>query len=81
MRESPDVILIGEMRDAETMNVALSAALTGHLVLSSLHTIDATQTLQRMLGYFPEHLRGSSACMDSLAQPPGNHRAAPGSKV
>ncbi len=57
VRESPDVILIGEMRDAETMNVALSAALTGHLVLSSVHTIDTLQTLQRILGYYPEHLR------------------------
>ncbi|MFO0756113.1 MAG: PilT/PilU family type 4a pilus ATPase [Byssovorax sp.] len=57
LRESPDVIVIGEMRDAETMSVALSAALTGHLVISTLHTVDATQTLQRILGYFPEHLR------------------------
>jgi twitching motility protein PilT len=63
VRESPDVIVIGEMRDAETMNVALSAALTGHLVLSSLHTIDATQTLQRILSYYPEHLR-EQVCMD-----------------
>jgi pilus retraction protein PilT len=63
VRESPDVILIGEMRDAETMNVALSAALTGHLVLSSLHTIDASQTLQRILSYYPEHLR-DQVCMD-----------------
>ncbi len=63
VRESPDVILIGEMRDAETMNVALSAALTGHLVLSSLHTIDAAQTLQRILSYYPEHMR-EQVCMD-----------------
>jgi twitching motility protein PilT len=63
VRESPDVIVIGEMRDAETMGVALSAALTGHLVLSSVHTIDAAQTLQRMLGYFPEHQR-EQVCMD-----------------
>jgi twitching motility protein PilT len=63
VRESPDVILIGEMRDAETMNVALSAALTGHLVLSTLHTIDATQTLQRILSYYPEHMR-EQVCMD-----------------
>jgi pilus retraction protein PilT len=63
VRESPDVILIGEMRDAETMNVALSAALTGHLVLSSLHTIDAAQTLQRILAYYPEHTR-EQVCMD-----------------
>jgi len=58
VRQSPDVIVVGEMRDAETMAVAISAALTGHLVLATMHTIDATQTLQRMLGYFPSHLRG-----------------------
>jgi twitching motility protein PilT len=63
LRQSPDVILIGEMRDAETVSVALSAALTGHLVLSSLHTIDATQTLQRISSYFPEHMR-EQVCMD-----------------
>jgi pilus retraction protein PilT len=63
LRQSPDVILIGEMRDAETVSVALSAALTGHLVLSSLHTMDATQTLQRILSYYPEHLR-EQVCMD-----------------
>lgn len=61
VRQSPDVILIGEMRDVETMRVALSAALTGHLVFATLHTIDATQTLQRMLSYFPEHLRTQAA--------------------
>jgi twitching motility protein PilT len=61
LRESPDVIVIGEMRDAATMSVALSAALTGHLVLSSLHTNDASQTLQRILAYFPEHLQGQIA--------------------
>jgi twitching motility protein PilT len=63
VRESPDVILIGEMRDAETMNVALSAALTGHLVVSSLHTTDAASTLQRILAYYPEDAR-SQVCMD-----------------
>jgi twitching motility protein PilT len=72
LREAPDVILIGEMRDADTVRVALSAALTGHLVLSTLHTIDATQTLQRMLGYFPEHLRAQVAtdlalCLQGIA--------------
>jgi twitching motility protein PilT len=61
VRQSPDVILIGEMRDAETMRVALSAALTGHMVMASLHTIDATQTLQRMLSYFPAHQRDQVA--------------------
>lgn len=63
LRESPDVILIGEMRDAETMSVAISAALTGHLVLSTVHTIDASQTLQRILAYYPEPMR-EQVCMD-----------------
>ena len=66
VRQSPDVIVIGEMRDTETMSVAVSAALTGHLVLASLHTIDATQTLQRILSYFPEHLRAQAAMDLSL---------------
>jgi pilus retraction protein PilT len=66
VRQSPDVILIGEMRDMETMAIALSAALTGHLVLSTLHTIDAPQTLQRILSYFPEHMRAQAAMDLSL---------------
>jgi twitching motility protein PilT len=53
LRQSPDVILIGEMRDAETMSAALTAAETGHLVLSSLHTNDAAQTMSRILDSFP----------------------------
>jgi pilus retraction protein PilT len=57
LRESPDVIVIGEMRDAETAQVALSAAMTGHLVIASLHTMDAVQTLQRVMSFFPEHQR------------------------
>ena len=61
VRQSPDVILLGEMRDMESVQVALSAALTGHLVLTTLHTIDAAQTLQRILNYFPEHLRNQVA--------------------
>jgi twitching motility protein PilT len=51
VRQSPDVILIGEIRDAVTVDIALQAALTGHLVLATLHTIDATQTLRRILSY------------------------------
>jgi pilus retraction protein PilT len=61
VRQSPDVIVIGEMRDSETMRVAVTAALTGHLVLASLHTIDATQTLQRILSYFPDDTRAQVA--------------------
>ena len=67
VRESPDVLLIGEMRDMDTMQVAISAALTGHLVFATLHTVDASQTLQRILSYFPEHLRQQMAMDLSLA--------------
>jgi twitching motility protein PilT len=52
MRQAPKVILVGEMRDRETVSIALSAAETGHLVLSTLHTIDAGQTINRILGLF-----------------------------
>jgi pilus retraction protein PilT len=57
VRQSPDVILIGEMRDRETISVAMSAALTGHLVLATVHTIDTSQTLQRLMSYYPEEMR------------------------
>ena len=57
LRQSPDVIVIGELRDAETMAVAIAASLTGHLVFASLHTTDATQSVQRILNDFPEHIR------------------------
>jgi twitching motility protein PilT len=52
LRQAPKVILVGEMRDRETVEIALSAAETGHLVLSTLHTIDAGQTITRILGMF-----------------------------
>ncbi len=55
LRQDPDVILIGEMRDAETVKAALQAAETGHLVLSTLHTIDATETINRIIDFFPPH--------------------------
>jgi twitching motility protein PilT len=55
MRQDPDVILVGEMRDEETVRAALSAAETGHLVLSTLHTIDATETISRIVDFFPPH--------------------------
>ena len=55
MRQDPDVILVGEMRDQETVSAALSAAETGHLVLSTLHTIDATETVNRIVDFFPPH--------------------------
>jgi twitching motility protein PilT len=53
LRQDPDVILIGELRDAETAGVALQAAESGHLVLSTLHTIDAAETLSRLIEFFP----------------------------
>jgi twitching motility protein PilT len=55
LRQDPDVILIGEIRDIETLDVALKAADTGHLVFSTLHTMDATQTIQRVLSFYPPH--------------------------
>ncbi|MCR9248049.1 MAG: PilT/PilU family type 4a pilus ATPase [bacterium] len=55
MRQSPDVILIGEMRDAETVSAAISAAETGHLVFSTLHTVNAVQTVERIITFFPPH--------------------------
>jgi twitching motility protein PilT len=55
LRQDPDVIMIGEIRDPETMRTALMAADTGHLVLSTLHTIDATQTVNRIISFFPPH--------------------------
>jgi twitching motility protein PilT len=55
VRESPDVILIGEMRDAETMRVALTASETGHLVFSTVHTTSAADTVERIVSIFPPH--------------------------
>jgi len=55
MRQDPDVILVGEMRDYETIETALLAAETGHLVLSTLHTLDATETVNRVISVFPPH--------------------------
>ena len=55
LRQDPDVIMIGEIRDLVTMETALSAAETGHLVLSTMHTLDATETVNRAIGFFPLH--------------------------
>ncbi len=55
LRQDPDVILIGEMRDTETVRAALQAAETGHLVLSTLHTVDATETVNRVIDFFPPY--------------------------
>jgi twitching motility protein PilT len=58
LRQDPDIILIGELRDLETISVALTAAETGHLVFATLHTQDAAQTIDRMIDVFPPHQQG-----------------------
>ena len=66
LRQDPDVILIGEMRDPETIAAALTAAETGHLVLATLHTNDAIQTVDRIIDSFPPHHkpnRSQLACL------------------
>ncbi|MCC6485293.1 MAG: type IV pilus twitching motility protein PilT [Armatimonadetes bacterium] len=74
VRQSPDVILIGEMRDVETMNVALAAADTGHLVFSTVHTTGASDTMERIINMFPPHqkqqicLRLSTSLMGIISQ-------------
>ena len=55
MRQDPDVILVGEMRDAETVKAALAASETGHFVMSTLHTTDAQETINRIIDFFPPH--------------------------
>ena len=55
LRQAPKVILVGEMRDVETISIALEASETGHLVLSTLHTIDASKTIDRIVGVFPKN--------------------------
>lgn len=69
LRQSPDVLLIGEMRDAETVNAALDATETGHLVLSTLHTVNAPQTVERILSFFPaeQHKEVRMRLADNLA--------------
>ena len=69
LRQSPDVILIGEMRDAETVLAALEAIETGHLVMSTMHTVNAAQTVDRILGYFPveRHAQIRQRMADTLA--------------
>jgi twitching motility protein PilT len=63
LRQDPDVILIGEMRDEETVHTALSAAETGHLVLSTIHTVDAGESINRMLDFFPPHQHAQARSM------------------
>jgi twitching motility protein PilT len=63
LRQDPDVILVGEMRDEETVATALSAAETGHLVLSTLHTVDAPETVNRIIDFFPPHMHQQARAM------------------
>lgn len=58
LRQDPDVILVGELRDLESISVALSAAETGHLVFATLHTVDAAQSIDRIVDVFPPHQQG-----------------------
>src|SRR5512146_1352509 len=67
LRQDPDVILIGEIRDLETLEVALKAADTGHLVLTTLHTTDATQTISRVLSFYAPHQQNEVRFMLSSA--------------
>jgi twitching motility protein PilT len=74
LRQDPDVILVGEMRDMETIETAMHAAETGHLVFSTLHTLDATETINRIISVFPPHqqkqirLQLASVLKSSIAQ-------------
>jgi twitching motility protein PilT len=63
LRQDPDVILIGEIRDQETMETALAAAETGHLVLSTLHTLNASETISRIISLFPPHMQQQARFM------------------
>src|SRR3712207_575543 len=63
LRQDPDVILVGEMRDEETVHTALSAAETGHLVLSTLHTVDAPEAINRIIDFFPPHQQSQARAM------------------
>jgi twitching motility protein PilT len=63
MREDPDIILIGEMRDRETVTATFQAALTGHLVLTTLHTLDVVQTINRVVDYYPSDMQQQARLM------------------
>lgn len=67
LRENPDVIVVGELRDTETMTTAINAALTGHLVLATMHTLDAVSTIERAINMFPESKKDQVAGSIALA--------------
>ena len=67
LRQDPDILLVGEIRDLETLDIALKAAETGHLVFSTLHTTDATQTINRILSFYPPHQQTEVRYMLSTA--------------
>ena len=67
LRESPDAIFVGETRDIETIRIGMAAALTGHLVVTTMHTADVVQCLERVINHYPEHLREQAAIDLSLA--------------
>ncbi len=67
LRQDPDVILVGEMRDLETISTALTAAETGHLVFATLHTQDTAQTIDRIIDVFPAHQQGQVRVQLSVA--------------
>ncbi|MFL5482674.1 MAG: type IV pilus twitching motility protein PilT [Gemmatimonadaceae bacterium] len=67
LRQDPDVLLVGEIRDLETLDIALKAAETGHLVFSTLHTTDASQTINRILSFYPPHQQAEVRFMLSSA--------------
>ena len=79
MREAPDVILIGEVRDRETMQAAIDLAGTGHLAVATIHSNNAPETLDRMINLFPEE-QHAQVFMDRLAVSAGDHLAAAGAR-
>ena len=80
LRQAPDVILIGEIRDAETMEHAIAFAETGHLCLGTLHANSASQTIERIINFFPED-RQQAAADGPLGQPARDRLAAPGARA
>ncbi len=81
LRQDPDAILIGELRDLETVEIALSAAETGHLVLGTLHTVDAHETINRLIGFFePHHQQQIRLLLGSVMRGVVSQRLVPGAK-